>query len=130
MYRTLMLALIPAGAALMLASPAFAGPIAPWPAQAKADASGICKQDIRDSVAQDYLTMTNSTELPPDFYEKAAPNLNPVLGACDCALDKLEKQFSYEYYVARLEDMPAKIQGLAMGACRPQPPVEAEAPPP
>ncbi|MDB5986452.1 MAG: hypothetical protein JWR16_1505 [Nevskia sp.] len=125
MYRTILLL----SAALAVASPAFAAPLVPWPAAAKANAAGVCKQNIRDSVAQNFLTMTDSTELPADFYEKAAPNLNPMLDACDCALNKLEKQIGYDYYSAHQEDMPAKIQGLAMGVCKPKPPVEAEATP-
>jgi len=125
MYRTILLL----SASLALASPAFAGPLVPWPAEAKANAAGICKQNIRASVAQDFMTMTDATELPPDFYQKAAPSLNPVLASCDCALDKLEKQIGFDYYSAHQDDMPAKIQGLAMGVCKPKPPVEADATP-
>jgi hypothetical protein len=122
MYRTILLL----SASLAVASSTFAAPLAPWPAQAKANAAGMCKQNIRDSVAQSFLTMTNSTELPADFYEKAAPQLNPMMAACDCAVGKLEKQFGYDYYSAHLDDMPPKIQGMITGVCRPKPPVEAD----
>ncbi len=116
------------GIAPLAASAANPVPLMPWPAEAKAKAAGECKGGMRDRIAQDYLMMTNSTELPTDFYERAAPHLNPLMDACDCAINKLEKQYGYDYYQAHEDIMPPKVSGYVTGACAPKPPVEADAP--
>ncbi len=111
---------------MIFAESATAAELVPWPPEARTEAAEACKQSARDSVAQAYLTMTNEDELPPDFFDNAASSLQPIFDSCECAINKLQKQIGFDYYSAHEALMPAKIRGLAMNACAPKPPAEAE----
>lgn len=91
-----------------------------WPAGTKETAIAACRESILQQSEQNFLKRNNLKELPPGFREKSAPVMEPFLAVCNCAMDRIEKQWSFEYFGSHQSEMIAKLNELTVGECAPQ----------
>jgi len=95
----------------------------PWPDQTKQSAIAGCRHGILDSAKKDYMASNNLTEdqLPPDFHEKITVGLEPFLSVCNCIIEEISSEWSYEYFQPHQDEVQIKMQELTQsGICRPK----------
>ena len=90
-----------------------------WPAGTKEAAIAACRESILQQSEQDFLKRNNLKELPPGFREKSAQVMEPFLAVCGCAMDRIEKQWSFEYFASHQSEMIDKLNELTVGECAP-----------
>jgi len=90
-----------------------------WPAGTKEAAIAACRESILQQSEQDFLKRNNLNELPPGFREKSAQVMEPFLAVCGCAMDRIEKQWSFEYFASHQSEVIAKLNELTVGECAP-----------
>jgi len=90
-----------------------------WPAGTKEAAIAACRESILQQSEQDFLKRNNLKELPPGFREKSAQVMEPFLAVCGCAMDRIEKQWSFEYFASHQSEMIAKLNELTLRECAP-----------
>src|SRR5437763_365679 len=90
-----------------------------WPSGTKGTAIAGCRASIVYHAEQDYLKRSNLKELPPGFREKSAPIMEPFLAMCGCVFDRIEKEWTFEYFSAHQPDVGARVQELAKRECAP-----------
>ena len=93
--------------------------VPPWPAEIKAVAIAGCRESIFSHAEQDFLKRNNLTELPPRFRERSAPVIEPFLAICNCSFDRMEREWTAEYFTSHPSEALAKAQELATGECAP-----------
>lgn len=90
-----------------------------WPAGTKETAIAACRESILQQSEQDFLRRNNLKKLPPSFREKSAQVMEPFLAVCGCAMDRIEKQWSFDYFASHQSEMIAKLNELTVGECAP-----------
>jgi hypothetical protein len=90
-----------------------------WPAGTKEAAIAGCRASVVDHAEQDYLKRNNLQELPAGFREKSAPVMEPFLAVCGCLLDRIEKEWSFEYFSSHRSELPAKTDEILARECTP-----------
>lgn len=103
-----------------------------WPADMKSSAIAGCRASIWQHTEQDFMAKRKITrdQLPPDFRERAASFLEPYLAVCDCAMDRLSREWDAEYFLSHQADVPAKLeQFTSAGVCLPLPAAQPVTPP-
>jgi hypothetical protein len=90
-----------------------------WPPGTKEAAIAACRESILQQSEQDFLKRNNLKELPPGFREKSAQVMEPFLAVCGCAMDRIEKQWSFEYFASHQSEMIVKLNELTVGECAP-----------
>ena len=94
----------------------------PWPAAEKQAAIEGCRMSIIVQAEQDYLRRHKLKELPAGFREQIAGRIEPYLAPCTCLFDQLEKEWSFETFIARQEAASSRIGQLMAGVCAVKPP--------
>ena len=90
-----------------------------WPAGTKEAAIAACRESVLQQSEKDFLKRNNLKELPPGFREKSAQVMEPFLAVCGCAMDRIEKQWSFEYFASHQSEVIAKLNELTVGECAP-----------
>jgi hypothetical protein len=90
-----------------------------WAAEIRAVAIAGCRESILSHAEQDFLKRHNLTELPPYFRERIAPAIEPFLAVCNCSVDRMEKEWTVEYFMLHQSEVLAKAQELSKGECAP-----------
>lgn len=88
-----------------------------WPLAEKLAAVNGCRLSIIENAEKDYLKRHNLKQLPSGFRENIVPSIEPYLAICDCALNKIEQQWSLEYFLGHQADIPLKISDIMAGEC-------------
>jgi hypothetical protein len=115
-------ALLAVPIALLASSPCAAQFVIPrWPAGTKETAIAACRESVLQQSEHDFLKRNNLKELPPGFREKSARVMEPFLAVCGCAMDRIEKRWSFEYFASHQAEMIAKLNELTVGECAPAP---------
>ena len=52
--------------------------------------------------------------------EAEVPEIGPVLDSCNCIFDRLEKQYTAEYFIGHQDEIKSKINQLISGPCAPK----------
>lgn len=90
----------------------------PWPVSEKKAAIAGCRLNIIEHTEQDYLKRHNLQALPANFRKRTAHLVEPALAVCDCAIDQVEKRWSYEYFLTHLSEMPLVMKEImTQGYC-------------
>jgi hypothetical protein len=114
------IALLVVPVALLASLPCAAQFVTPqWPAGTKETAVAACRESILQQSEQDFRKRNNLKELPPGFRERSAQVMEPFLAVCGCAMDRIEKQWSFEYFASHQSEMIAKLNELTVGECAP-----------
>jgi hypothetical protein len=90
-----------------------------WPAGTKEAAIDGCRESILQQTEQDFLKRSNLKELPPDLREKLVHAIEPFLAVCDCAINHIEREWSFEYFSSHRSEMLAELNKLTVGDCAP-----------
>ena len=91
----------------------------PWPAGTKEAAVASCRESILAQTEQDFLKRNNLKELPPDLREKLAQAIEPFLAVCGCAMDRIARKWSFEYFRSHQSEVLAELNQLTVGECAP-----------
>jgi hypothetical protein len=91
----------------------------PWPAGTKEAAVVGCRESILQQTEQDFLKRNNLKDFPPGFREKLAQAMEPFLAVCDCAMTRIERRWSFEYFRSHQPEMLAELKELTVGECAP-----------
>jgi hypothetical protein len=102
-------------------APLFAAqPASPrWPPEGKAVAVAGCRETMLTRAERDYLKRNNLTELPPNFRARNASVVEPFLALCNCLFDRMEKEWTAEYFLSHPIEVAARTQELLNGECVP-----------
>jgi hypothetical protein len=104
----------------LLASPPCAAQFkSRWPAGTKEVAIDACRESILQQTEQDFLKRNNLKELPPDLRDKLVQAIEPFLAVCDCAMNRIEREWSFEYFSSHRSEMLAELNKLTVGDCAP-----------
>jgi len=105
----------------LLASPPCTAQFAPspWPAGTKEAAIAACRESILQQAEQDLLKRNNLKEPAPDLREKLAAALQPFLAVCQCAMDRIEKEWSFDYFASHQAETLARLERLTVTECAP-----------
>jgi hypothetical protein len=90
-----------------------------WPAGTKEAAIAGCRESLLQQTEKDLLKRSNLKELPPGFREKLVVEMEPFLAVCDCAMDHIEKERSFEYFASHQPEMLVRLNDLTIGECAP-----------
>lgn len=100
------------------------GATVPWSQELVQAAIAACRTSILNHTTRDYLARHNLAEsqLPPDFQERIAPVLNPLLLTCDCTVARLSKEVPYEKFQADSPEVQRRVKELVSkgGSCEPK----------
>ena len=115
----------------LLASPPCLGQFnsPPWPAGTKEAAIAGCRESILEQTKQDFLKRNNLKELPPDLREKLVEAIEPFRAVCDCAMNRIEKERTFEYFRSHQSEMLVRLSELTVGECAPAIDAPAKDPP-
>jgi hypothetical protein len=91
-----------------------------WPPQVKLVAIAGCREAILSRAEQDYRKRHNLTETPPGFRQRIAPALEQFLATCNCVFDRLEQEWSFEYFTFHREEALERMKNISNGPCAPQ----------
>jgi len=92
----------------------------PWPAGTREAAVAGCRESILQQSEQDFLKRNNLKEFPPGLREKLAQAMEPFLAVCDCAMTRIERRWSFEYFRSHQSEMLAELKELTVGECAPR----------
>jgi hypothetical protein len=95
----------------------FGTELLPWPAVEKNAVIAGCRKSISDKSEQDFITRHGLKELPPGYHAKTAALIEPYLATCDCAINSIEKSWSYEYFISHQPELPPLLNALTAGKC-------------
>ena len=90
-----------------------------WPAGTKEAAIAGCRDSLLRQTEQDFLKRNNLKEMPAGVREKLVQTIEPFLAVCDCAMNRIEKERSFEYFSSHQPEMLAELQVLTAGECAP-----------
>ncbi|HWI14162.1 MAG TPA: hypothetical protein VNT02_07905 [Burkholderiales bacterium] len=93
----------------------------PWPAGDKRAMVDQCHEQVWQRAENDYLKERNQAraQLPPNFRQAMSDKVGPQAAACDCYIDRLESEWSYDELNANKSRVGEKVQQIrASGACR------------
>ena len=90
-----------------------------WPAGTKEAAIAGCRESILQQTEQDFLKRNNLKELTPDLREKLVQAIEPFLAVCDCGMNRIEREWSFEYFRSHQSEMLAELNKLTVGDCAP-----------
>src|SRR5215471_20712659 len=90
-----------------------------WPAGTKEAAIAGCRESILQQSEQDFLKRNNLKELPPDLREKLVQAIEPFLAVCDCGMNRIEREWSFEYFSSHRSEMLAELNALTARECAP-----------
>jgi hypothetical protein len=90
-----------------------------WPAGAKEAAIAGCRESILQQSEQDYLKRNNLKELPPGFREKLVQAIEPFVAVCGCAMERIARKWSFEYFRSHQSEMLAELNRLTVNECAP-----------
>jgi hypothetical protein len=90
-----------------------------WPAGTKEAAIDGCRKSILQQTEQDFLKRNNLKELPSDLREKLVQAIEPFLAVCDCAMNRIEREWSFEYFSSHRSEMLSELNKLTVGDCAP-----------
>lgn len=90
-----------------------------WPAGTKETAIAGCRDSIIQQAEQDFLKRNNLKELAPDVREKLMAAIEPFLAVCECAMNRIEREWSFEYFVSHRPEMLARLEELTATECAP-----------
>jgi hypothetical protein len=91
----------------------------PWPAGTKEAAIAGCRESILQQTEQDFLKRNNLKDFPPGVREKLVQAMEPFLAVCDCAMTRIERTRSFEYFSSHRSEMLAELKELTVGECAP-----------
>ena len=90
-----------------------------WPAGTKEAAIAACRESLLQQNEQDFLKRNNLKEFPPGVREKLVQAIEPFLAVCDCAMNHIERERSFEYFRSHQSEMLTELQALTVGECAP-----------
>src|SRR5215471_15798619 len=90
-----------------------------WPAGTKEAVIDGCRESILQQTEQDFLKRNKLKELPPDLREKLVQTIEPFLAVCDCAMNRIEREWSFEYFSSHRSEMLIELNKLTVGDCAP-----------
>lgn len=76
-----------------------------WPAGHKQAAIALCRHGASRKLG---------------VREGDVPEIGPLLDSCNCIFDRLEKQYSAEYFASHQDEVKNKINQLIAGPCAPK----------